>query len=68
MKVYVATEANLFQAERYMFVKASKKEAEKALRSLSPHMRSTDSTRKSVSAYFTDAGKKMLYFIHEEEI
>jgi len=52
----------------YMFVKSSKKEAEKALRSLSPHMRQTDSTRKSVSAYFTDADRKVLYFIHEGEI
>ena len=68
MKVYVATKANPFQEERYLFVKASKKEAEKELRMMSPYMRPTEPIRKDVNTYFADAGKTMLYFIHEEII
>ena len=68
MKVYVCTEAKIFGAEVYMFVKKSRKDAVKALRSLSPHMKSADSLVKNVDSYFTDASNTMLYFIHEEEI
>lgn len=68
MKVYVLTEAKLFQPERYIGVKKSIKEAEKALRSIAPHMRPTDSVQKGIKAYFTDSSNKMFLFIHEEEI
>ena len=68
MKVYVATEAKLFEPERYMFVKSSKKEVEKTLRKLSPHMRPIEATEKNVTTYMTDSSNQMLYFIHEEEI
>jgi len=68
MKVYVVTEAKLFGAERYLFVKKSKKEAEKTLRKISPHMRPADSATKSVSNYWSDSSGNLLYFIHEEEI
>lgn len=68
MKVYVATEANLFGVEKYMFVKSSKKEVEKTLRKLSPYMRPTEVIGKDVTAYVTDSSNQRLYFIHEEEI
>ncbi len=68
MKVYVCTEAKIFGAEVYMFVKKSKKEAVKALRNVSPHMKPTDSFAKDVDTYYTDSSNTMLYFIHEEEI
>ena len=68
MKIYVVTEAKPFGVERYMFVKKTKKEAEKTLRNISKFMRETDSTRTGVSAYISDASCKLFYFIHEEEI
>jgi hypothetical protein len=68
MKIYVVTEAKPLEAERYMFVKASKKEAEKALRNISPYMRSILGYRKNTSTYSADASNSMLYFIHEEDI
>lgn len=68
MKVYVTTKAKLLKPEMYMFVKSSKKEAEKALRSISPYMRPTESSRQGVSAFFADSSNQALFFIHEEEI
>lgn len=68
MKVYVCTEAKLFGGEIYMFVKSSKKAAEKALRTISPHMRSTSTNMKNTTCYFTDATNQHMYFIHEEEV
>lgn len=68
MKVYVVTEANLLQPERYFTVKRSKKEAEKAIREVAPHMRKSNDLGK-VTSYLSDASKNpLLYFIHEEEI
>lgn len=68
MIIYVVTEAKPLGVERYMFVKASKKEAEKALRNISPHMRSFRGNIKNTSIYSADASNSMLYFIHEEDI
>jgi hypothetical protein len=68
MIVYVVTEAKPLGVERYMFVKASKKEAEKALRNISPYMRSLSENRKNTSAYSADSSNRMFYFIHEEDI
>lgn len=68
MKVYVVTEASLFEPERYFTVKRSKKEAEKAIRAVAPHMRKDNDSGK-VASYLSDASHKpLLYFIREEEI
>ena len=68
MKVYVVTEAKPLGVERYMFVKASKKEAEKALRDIAPYMRSFSGSRKNTSVYSADYSNSLLFFIHEEDI
>lgn len=68
MKVYVVTKAKPLEAESYMFVKASKKEAEKALRNIAPYMRSFSGNIKNTSTYSADSSNSMLYFIHEEDI
>lgn len=68
MKVYVVTKAKPLGVERYMFVKASKKEAEKALRDIAPYMRSFPGNIKNTSVYSADSSNSMFYFIHEEDI
>ena len=68
MKVYVVTESKPLGVERYMFVKSSKKEAEKALRYIAPYMRSISGSRKNTSVYSADSSNSMFYFIHEEDI
>lgn len=68
MIVYVVTEAKPLGVERYMFVKASKKEAEKTLRNISPYMRAFSGSRKNTSVYSSDSSNSMFYFIHEEDI
>lgn len=68
MIVYVVTEAKPLGAERYMFVKASKKEAEKVLRNISPYMRPFSGNIKNTSTYSADSSNSMFYFIHEEDI
>ena len=69
MKVYVATKALLFKSEEYLFVKASKKEAEKELRKMYPYMRqSTGYDGDCRTIFAADGDSRMLLFIHEEEI
>ena len=68
MKVYVMTEAKLFGAERYVGVKKSVSEAEKALRKIAPYMRPAASANKKTKAYVSDASNNFMLFIHEEEI
>ena len=67
MKVYIITEAKLFQPERYITIRKSLKEAEKVMRGISPHMRPAESM-KGLPSYWTDASKQCLFFVHEEEI
>lgn len=59
MIVYVVTEAKPLGVE---------KEAEKALRNISPYMRPFSGNIKNTSVYSADASNSMLYFIHEEDI
>lgn len=63
MKVYVMTKFKPFCAEEYVGVKATQKEAVKALRQLFPHMRGD--AEKGFSA---DATNQLLMRIREEEI
>ncbi len=67
MKIYVITEAKLFQPEKYICIKKSMKEAEKTMRGIAPHMRPAESM-KGLPSYWTDASKQCLFFVHEEEI
>lgn len=72
MKVYVYTQAELFSPEIYLGVKGSKKEAEKVLRNMFPHMKpdlnnQMSGTNKKYS-YVSDAQNTLLLFIHEEEV
>lgn len=64
MKVYIMTKAELFKPEVYIGVKASKKQAEKALRELYPFMRKDEVG----DSYMADKNNQLLLFIHEEEI
>lgn len=68
MKVFVMTEAKLFGPEIYVDVKPSFKAAEKAFRTMAPHMRKTDDARKTVTSYFTDSSNQLLFFIHEVDV
>ena len=70
-KVFVATMALPLMPEEYLFVKGSKKAAEKGLREIFPHMRSSDHqvrARDGISAYASDSNYTKLLFIHEEEV
>lgn len=63
MKVYVMTKFEPFGAEEYVGVKASEKEAVKALREKFPHMRGD-----AKWGFSADATDKLLLKIREEEI
>ena len=67
MKVYVVTEAKLFAPEKYITVKKSRKEAEKAIRDIYPYMISGDGAG-GTKIYFSDSSRTKMLFIHEEEI
>ena len=70
MKVYLMTKAKPFHPEVYLGEKGSLKEAEKALRTVSPYMRKLESVahKKNVRTYAADKSYSLLYFIYEEEI
>jgi hypothetical protein len=71
MKVYVATEAEVFKPEIYLHVSKSKKEAEKKLRAVYPYMRPTDMVvRGNTLCFLKDArvNTPTLLFIREEDI
>lgn len=73
MKVYVCTEAKLFDSETYVAVKSSKKKAESFFREKYPHMRKTDNVfPPHVAAYYSqkdiNAPEARLLFIREEEL
>ena len=64
MKVYVYTEAASFMPETYIGVAKSRKEAEKAMRKIYPHMK-----QDGANSYISGAIEPIkLLFIHEEEI
>lgn len=63
MKVYVATKAKPFQAEEYICVKATKRQALMSLRELFPYMREIEN-----DIYSSDANNTYLLYIHEEDI
>ena len=72
MKVYVMTKAVPLQAEEFVDVKKSKKEAEKAFRDKFPYMRKSQNFPGSTTEVYTSQadvrnGGYML-FIHEKEI
>lgn len=68
MKVYVMTESKMLGIEKYIGVKKSVSEAEKALRKIAPYMRPAASANKETKAYVSDASYNFMLFIHEEEI
>lgn len=72
MKVYVCTEAKLFEDEKYVGVKSSKKKAESFLREKYPHMRKVDAAPTYVASYNSqkdmDDPAARLLFIREEEL
>lgn len=73
MKVYVMTIAEIFKPEKYVGVKASKKEAEKAFRKEYPYMRkekrSSSQDKCPFESYVSDSSREpKLLFIHEEEV
>ena len=63
MKVYVMTKFKPFGTEEYVGVKATQKEAVKAMRKLFPHMRGDIE-----SGFSADATNTLLLKIREEEI
>lgn len=64
MKVYIYTEANLFMPEVYVGVAKSRKDAEKAMRKIYPHMK-----QNGANSYVSGAIEPIkLLFIHEEDI
>lgn len=72
MKVYVCTEAKLFDSEKYVAVKSSKKKADSFFREKYPHMQKTDTFPPHVAAYYSqkdiNAPEARLLFIREEEL
>lgn len=71
MKVYVMTKAEPFKPKIYICVKRSKKEAEKHLRMLYPHMKKVESAYKyegEGDSYVSDSSNTLLLFIDEVQI
>lgn len=71
MKVYVMTKAEPLEAKIYIGVKRSKKEAEKYLRMLYPHMKKIEPAYKyegEGDSYVSDSSNTLLLFIDEVQI
>lgn len=67
MKVFVTTKALLFHPEIFLDVHAKKKDAEKSLRKLFPHMRKSEENAEMWLSD-ADASKAWMLFIHEVEV
>ena len=72
MKVYVCTEAKLFDSEKYVAVKSSKKKADSFFREKYPHMKKSDVFSGYAAVYNSqkdmNAPEARLLFIREEEV
>lgn len=68
MKVYILTEAALFQGEKIIGVSSTRTKAEKVFRKLYPHMKKWDGDNGEFHSVSDVTKNPMLLFIHEREV
>lgn len=67
-KVYVMSQAPLFQGEKILDVKSSKKKAEQEFREMFPHMRKWEGGNGYWTAASDNSNNPMMLFLREFEV